>query len=524
MGRLGIVNKSIVTIIVGATIIADILALVAMELIINFYDKGLDIRSMLELGLGFLLFFMVIFLMIPRLSRYFLNRYEGELGVQYIFVMVMLFLSAGIAFLLEIEPILGAFFSGLVLNRQIINTSPLYKRIEFIGQNLFIPVFLISIGMLANFRVYIDDPRQIWLLIALILVAVLSKFLAAYTSKLVFRLSGAETNLVFGMSISRAASAVAIILIGFNMGMISESILNNTVILILVTSILSTYVTQKAGTEILLKGNDSISGSKRIRQKILVPVANPANMDHLLEFALLIKQDDDHIPIYPLTVFTKKEQVRSQIDDNQGRVLKVIDALQTDVQFETASRIDSSVTQGIVRAAEEIVATAIVMGWNNRSTPFYTLFGNVLSNLLRKTRRMLMVLKTPSELKKVRNIHVFCAAKAQYEGGFSLWINTLMYMIKRLQIKVTLYCEAQSTYDAIFKYCEDNSYSKYIEEKKSYTGKLTDASIKQSVSDMLIFVHSRKNTVSYSRKYENFMNNSINLYKENNIIIIYPEH
>jgi Kef-type K+ transport system membrane component KefB len=524
MGRLGIVNKSIVTIIVGATIIADILALVSMELIINFYDKGLEVNAMLQLAFGFLLFFLLIFLVVPRLSRYFLNRYEGELGVQYIFVMVMLFLSAGIAFLLEIEPILGAFFSGLVLNRQIITTSPLYKRIEFIGQNLFIPVFLISIGMLANFRVYIDDPRQVWLLIVLIIAAVVSKYLAAYISKLVFRLSKAETNLVFGMSVSRAASAVAIILIGFNVGFISESILNNTVILILVTSILSTYVTQKSGTQILLKGNDTTSGKKRLKQKILVPVANPANMDHLLEFALLIKQDDDQIPIYPLTVFTQRDQVRNQIDDNQGRVLKVIDSLQTDVQFETGSRIDNSVTHGIVKAAEEIVATAIVIGWNNRHTPFYTLFGNVLSNLLRKTRRMLLVLKTPSELRKIRSIHLFCADKAQYEEGFSLWIDTIMFMIKRLQIKVILYCETQSTFDAVFSYCQDNGNAKYLEEKKSYTGKLTDAKIRQSASDLLIFVHSRKKTVSYSRKYENFMNNSINAYTKNNIIIIYPEY
>ena len=321
----------------------------------------------------------------------------------------------------------------------------MYKRIEFIGQNLFIPFFLISIGMLANFRVYIDDPRQVWLLFILIAVAVLSKYLASFLSKLVFRLSGAETNLVFGMSVSRAASAVAIILIGFNMGIISESILNNTVILILVTSILSTYITQKAGTQILLKGNDTVSGEKRMKQKILVPIANPANMAHILEFAVLIKQDDDHIPIYPLTVFTQKNQVRTQIDNNQGEILKVIDSLQTDVDFETGSRIDNSVTNGIVRAAEEIVATAIIMGWNNRSTPFYTLFGNVLSNLLRKTSRMLLVLKTPSELKKVQSIHLFCADKAQYEEGFSLWMDTVMHMIKRLQIKVILYCESQST-------------------------------------------------------------------------------
>lgn len=140
MGRLGIVNKSIVTIIVGATIIADILALVTMELIIDLASKGFDLNNLLHLLLNFLIFFLVVFLVIPRIARIFLSRYEGELGVQYIFVMFVLFVAAVTAHLLHLEPILGAFFSGLVLNRQIINTSPLYKRIEFIGNNLFHPL------------------------------------------------------------------------------------------------------------------------------------------------------------------------------------------------------------------------------------------------------------------------------------------------------------------------------------------------------------------------------------------------
>ncbi len=523
MGRLGIVNKSIVTIIVGATIIADILALVSMELIINFSDQGLEVSSMFHLLLSFLLFFVVIFLVIPGLSRYFLSRYEGELGVQYIFVMVMLFMSAAIAWLLDIEPILGAFFSGLVLNRQIINTSPLYKRIEFIGQNLFIPFFLISIGMLANFRVYIDDPRQIGFLLILILVAMLTKYLAALLSKGVFRLSNVETNLVFGMSVSRAASAVAIILIGFNMGIVSESLLNNTVILILTTSILSTYVTQKAGKQILLERNNSISGKRKIKQKILVPVANPANMDYLLEFALLIKREEDDIPIYPLTVFTHREHVRRKIDENQGKVLEVIDSLQTDVSFETGSRIDSTVTNGIVRAAEEIVATAIIIGWNDRSTPFHALFGNVLGNLLKKTRQMLLVLKTPAEFRKIRNIHLFCANNVQYEEGFSLWLDTIFYLIKKLQIKIVIHCASESTIDAIDKYNRDNKISKYFIYNRSFSERLEETEVKQSASDLLVFIHARKKTVSYSRKFESFMNSNINKYRENNIIIIYPE-
>lgn len=523
LGRLGIINKPIVTITVGATIIADILALLSMEFITNFADKGIELNNLLWLLVNFLVFFFAIFLVIPRLSRFFLIKYEGELGVQYIFVLVILFLSSLLALLLDIEPIIGAFFSGLVLNRLIITTSPLYKRIGFIGNNLFIPFFLISIGILANFKVYVTHPVQIGFLLILISIAFLGKYLAALFSKLVFRISKVETNLLFGLSVSRAASAIAIILIGYNMGIVSDSILNNAVILILATCIASSYITQKAGKEILLKKIDTISDKKDAKQKILVPVANPANMENLLKFALLIKEDDDSIPVYPLTVFTQREQVRYKINENLEMVQKVIESLQTDMRFETTSRIDHNVTDGIVRAAEEIVATAIIMGWNDRSTSFHILFGNVLSNLLEKTRRMILVLKTPSEFRQVRNIHLFCTGNAQYEKGFPLWLDAILNLIKKLQLKVTLHCDSNSTTDAILHYGGRNYSSKFFTINHGPSGKSDKTGIKQSASDLLIFVHSRKKTVSYNRQFDHYMKKSIAMYKKNTIIIFYPE-
>ncbi len=523
LGRLGIVNKSIVTIIVGATIIADILALVSMELITNFAQEGFEIGSLLVLGLDFLIFFFIVFMVIPRISRIFLSKYEGDLGVQYIFVLVMLFVSALIAYLLKIEPILGAFFSGLVLNRQIINSSPLYRRIEFIGNNLFIPFFLISIGMLSNFKVYLDYPGEIGLALILIATAVLSKFLAAFISKSVFRLSFAEGNLIFGLSVSRAASAIAIILIGYNLGIVNETILNSTVILILFTCITSSYITQNAGRKILLKENETLTRSVGLRHKFLVPVANPANMEHLLEFAVLIKDRNENIPVYPLTVFTSQDQVREKIDENKEAIQKVIDSLHTDVVFETSSRIDNNVTNGIVRAAEEIVATAIILGWNKHTIPFHILFGNVLDNLLEKTERMLMVLKTPTSFREVSKISLFCPENAQFERGFSLWLQTLSTLAERLQLKIKINCESELTYDAIKNYTAKNNSSKYFSFHKNSFKNLSGDSIKHTSSELLIFVHSRKKAISHSRSFEHFMNNSINVFKKNNVIIIYPE-
>ena len=523
LGRLGIINKSIVTIIVGATIIADILALVAMELITNFASEGFEMGSLLLLAVEFIIFLFIVVMVIPRISRIFLGKYEGDLGVQYIFVLVILFISALIAQTLQIEPIIGAFFSGLVLNRLIINTSPLYKRIEFIGNNLFIPFFLISIGMLANFKVYIESPGEIGFALFLIATAILSKFLAAYISKGVFRLSASEGNLIFGLSVSRAASAIAIILIGYNMNIVNESVLNGTVILILFTCIASTYITRNAGKKILLKENETLVRKRGVRHKFLVPMANPANMEQLLEFAVLIKDRHESVPIYPLTVFTSQDHIIEKIDENEATIQKVIESLHTDINFETISRIDNNVTNGIVRAAEEIVATALILGWNNHTIPFHILFGSVLDNLLEKTKRMILVLKTPTSFLSLRKISMFCPENAQFENGFSLWLETLTTLAEKLQLKIMINCESELSIEAIKHYIIKNNSSKYFSFHKSRFKKSPDDSIKHTSSELLIFVHSRKNGISHSRTFEHFMNNSINMFKKNNVIIIYPE-
>jgi Kef-type K+ transport system membrane component KefB len=523
LGRLGVVNKPIVTIIVGATIIADILALVAMELITNFAGGGFNFDSLFLLGLHFLLLFFAIFIVFPRLARFFLNKYEGDLGVQYIFVLVVLFSSALVAYLLDIEPIIGAFFSGLVLNRLVIGSSPLYKRIEFIGNNLFIPFFLISIGILANFKVYLNEPYQLFLLMVLIIAAFAGKYIAALISRLFVKTSKNETNLVFGLSVSRAASAIAIILIGFNMGIVPETVLNNTVILILVTSIGSSYITQRAGKKLLIGEEESINEDSKIKQKILVPVANPSTMKNLLEFASLIKKEDNSSPIYPLSVFTNKNQVRDKIDRSQQKLLAVIDSLHSDVSFETTSRIDNNVTNGIVRAAEEVVATTIVLGWNKSKTPFHILFGNVLNNLLDKTERMVIVLKTPTSFSQVKRIILLCPENAQYERGFHLWLDTLIFLIRKLQLKIVADCSSSKTIEAIHHYLTGAGVSKYFDlDNNEITPHISD-NIQNSSSELIIFVHSRSKTVSYNKHYEQLMNDSMSRFNKNNIVIIYPE-
>jgi uncharacterized FlaG/YvyC family protein len=428
-----------------------------------------------------------------------------------------------IAHLLEIEPIIGAFFSGLVLNRQIINTSPLYKRIEFVGNNLFIPFFLISIGILADFRIYLEEPRQIFLLAILLVVAFLTKYIAAWLAKLIFKISMAETNLLFGLSLARAASGIAIILIGFNTDLVSEAVLNNTVILILVTSIASSYITREAGKKIQLSEHNTISPDKGPKQKILVPMANPENMEHLLEFAVLIKGNDDMVPIYPLTIFSQGKKVRQEINENQDRIHNAIESLHTEIKFEMSSRIDKDVTRGIVRAAEEIVATDIILGWHKHSTTFQILFGDVLSNLLKKTSRMLLVLKTPTDFRSVNRVHLVCAENAEFEGGFALWMDTVIYFTKKMTIKVHVYSGSKRTTEAILDYSEDKNAGRYFQHYDENIKDPARPDLKNTSSDLIMFVHSRKKYISYSRKFDMYMHKVISSHNQNNVVVIYPE-
>ena len=99
-----------------------------------------------------------MFLVIPPFARWFFNRLESEHYSHYIFVLSIVFFAAFLSQVAGVEPIIGAFAAGLALNRLIPHSSALMNRIEFIGNALFIPFFLISVGMIVDIRVLLTGP------------------------------------------------------------------------------------------------------------------------------------------------------------------------------------------------------------------------------------------------------------------------------------------------------------------------------------------------------------------------------
>src|SRR5690554_4051714 len=303
VSKLGVSKNQAVAITVGGTILTDTAVLIILAVIIGSENGGLTSDFWIKLGISLTLFSAFMFLVIPRIAKWFFRILESEKHSHYIFVLSVVFLAAFLAEIAGVEPIIGAFVAGLALNKLIPHSSALMNRIEFIGNSLFIPFFLISVGMLVDVRVIMTGPAALIVAGTLTVVALAGKWIASWITQLWFKYSVAQRQLIFGLSGGHAAATLAVILIGYREGIIDDNVLNGTVILILVTSIVSSFVTERAAKKIVVsEGLDEVMTDTSAPEQILIPIANTINIGKILEFAVLIKDKKSPQPLSVLTV------------------------------------------------------------------------------------------------------------------------------------------------------------------------------------------------------------------------------
>ncbi len=519
--RQGIIATTVVTVIIGATIIADVLALISLQFISDYTNGLFNMAGFLRMLLNFTIFGVVLFVIIPRLAKLFFKFFTGDLIIQYLFILALLFVSATTAELLHIEPIIGAFFCGLVLNRYIIHDSPLYKRIEFIGNSIFIPVFLISVGLLVDLAFYIMNPNSLVPLMLLILVAVVSKWIPAFGVQKLYKLKPREGSLIFGMTTARAASAIAIILVGYKLNLIDEVMINHTVVLILATSVLSSYATQIFGKKVA--DNQFEEESRVEKEVIVVPVSNPSNIPSLLRFASYIKDPKQSKTIYGISVLANVPTVQQQIERNKKVFKKCADSLHSDVSYKLITRIDSTITNGIARAVHELSASVMILGWHEKTTPFDVLFGNIITHILSKTNKMLWVVRTPvTKFYDSSTIHLIIPQNAQFEVGFGAVLQKVSMLSKTLKDKIVLHT-METTAEFIEPGLKKELKGYFQETVIHEFHKNEIESLKVEKPDLLLIVSSRRNGISYSRSYVKFTMRLINANPGQNSVFIYPE-
>ncbi|HRP00922.1 MAG TPA: cation:proton antiporter, partial [Flavobacteriales bacterium] len=312
VSKFGISRQQVVAITVGGTILTDTAVLLLFAVIMGSENGGLDQQFWLRLGTSLALFLAFMFLVLPRIARWFFSRLESEKTSHYVFVLAAVFFAAFLAQVAGVEPIIGAFVAGLALNRLIPHSSALMNRLEFVGNALFIPFFLISVGMIVDVRVLTKGTNALWVAAVLTVVALAGKWLAALLAQLVFRFTGPQRQLIFGLSSSHAAATLAIILVGYKAGLIDENILNGTIILILITCLVASFATEAAAKRIVLAGDQDRprvgDAAEPQRDRILIPCAEPASVPPLIDLAVMLQDRAARQPITLVNVVENDER------------------------------------------------------------------------------------------------------------------------------------------------------------------------------------------------------------------------
>src|SRR5690554_7367034 len=425
VSRMGVARNQAVAITVGGTILTDTAVLILLAVILSNSAGGLQIGFLIRLLLSLALFSVIIFMIVPRIAKWFFKRADSEKYSNFIFVLFIVFASGFLVELGGIEPIIGAFAAGLALNRLIPHSSALMNRIEFFGNALFIPIFLISVVMLVDLSIVFNGPKTIIVALTLTLVALLGKWLAAYFTQKTFKYSITQRNLIFGLTSSHAAATLAIILVGYKAGIIDEYILNGTIILILITCLVATVFTQKAAKKIAIsEENDPLTPAMMgdfAQEKILVPIANPSNIGYHVELALLLKDKKSVNSVSLLGVLPNNEEAEKNIVSFRKQLQEFISsATAAEVNVDIITTIDHNSSDGIVRIARETMTELVILGWPGKAGLWDKILGERMDMIVKNLDKNMFICHVVQKLFTHKGIIVLSPPLAEKEFGFAL--------------------------------------------------------------------------------------------------------
>jgi Kef-type K+ transport system membrane component KefB/mannitol/fructose-specific phosphotransferase system IIA component (Ntr-type)/nucleotide-binding universal stress UspA family protein len=417
ISRLGLVKRDSITTTLGGTVITDTATLLVLAVVASVAREGLSVWFCCRLTISLAVFFLIVFWGIPRLGRWFFRNIGGDGGAQFLFVLTVVFGCGYLSYAAGIEPIIGAFMSGLALNRLIPEDSLLRNRILFVGNNLFVPVFLFSIGMLVKVQNLLSDV-QIWVVAGVMLAsAIATKYLAARIVQWLFKYSTEESWVIFGLSIAQAAAALAIAEVGYEVGLFNEAVLDGTVILIIVTCLMSPWVVERFGRRIALEEEAPPHHAVTMNERLLVPVSNPATADAIVDFALLFRDPLRTKAVYPMTVVPDDGEVCSHVANGEKLVSSCLDRA-VEASVTPVVRADMNAVDGITRAVKDLRATTLIMGWGGEVSAGSLIFGNVLNQVLKRCDQRVIVCRLTHPLNTAKRLFLALPPFAEHESGF----------------------------------------------------------------------------------------------------------
>ncbi|MEL7589003.1 MAG: cation:proton antiporter [Prolixibacteraceae bacterium] len=532
LSKFGVNKNRAVNIAIGGTMITDTFALLVLAVIVGMATGEVNFQFWTRLTASTIVCGLIIIFLFPLAGRWFLKRYQDNVS-QYIFVLMMVFLGAVLAEAAGVEPIIGAFLAGLSLNKLISSTSPLMNRIEFVGNAVFIPFFLIGVGMLIDYRAFFNDTETIKVAIVMTVIATFSKFTAAWLTQKTFRLSTDERRLIFGLSNAQAAATLAAVLVGFNViigktpegdsiRLLNESVLNGTIIMILITCTIASFAAQKGAKNISLA--ESASGDEsdiEEREKILIPVSNPDTIEELINLSTLIKSKENTHGLFALSIVSNDTTNRSAGRKAEKLLHKAADtASSTDTHLHELLRYDLNIVNGISSVVKEQNITDLVLGLHIKKGISESFLGNLTEGILTKTNITTFVYKPVQPISTIKRHIVIIPKNAENEIGFPFWLSKVWHIPRNTGSKIIFYATEQTNaiireiavkhpIEAEFKLFEDwDDFREISRDVKA--------------DDNLLIVMSRPNKPSWHKRMARIPDYLNKYARRNSFLLIYP--
>lgn len=531
ISKLGISKNKAVSITVGGTMITDTLALLVLTIIVGMVTGQVNDMFWIRLGVSILIFALIVLFGFPFIGRWFFKHVHDNIS-QYIFVLVMVFLGSFLAQVAGMEAIIGAFLSGLALNRLIPQSSPLMNRVEFVGNAIFIPFFLLGVGMLIDYRTFFTSFETIKVGLIMIIVATAAKYIAAWMTQKTFHLSTDQRSVIFGLSNAQAAATLAAVMVGYNVitgtdangepiRLLNESVLNGTILMILVTCTIASFAAQKGAHNIAAQDISDKEENKKESEHILIPVSNEETVEELVNLSLAIKSPQNKNGLFALKVIDNHHSDEKALKQSR-RVLQtaVNTAAATDTRMKDLLRYDLSVSNAIASVVKEREITDLVVGLHKEKDIPAAFLGHIVESVLAESSVSTFIYKPAQPISTVRRHLIIIPELAEKEIGF----NQIIFRLRNVTQNTgaaTVFYGSEATLNALKKLLAKKSgEASYIEFNDWDDFLIVFRDIKPD--DTMWIILSRKEGLSYAPAMARIPKYLNKYFQANSFVLAYP--
>lgn len=531
ISKLGISKNKAVSITVGGTMITDTLALLVLTIIVGMATGQVNDMFWIRLGVSILIFALIVLFGFPFIGRWFFKHVHDNIS-QYIFVLVMVFLGSFLAQVAGMEAIIGAFLSGLALNRLIPQSSPLMNRVEFVGNAIFIPFFLLGVGMLIDYRTFFTSFETIKVGLIMIIVATAAKYIAAWMTQKTFHLSTDQRSVIFGLSNAQAAATLAAVMVGYNVitgtdangepiRLLNESVLNGTILMILVTCTIASFAAQKGAHNIAAQDISDKEENKKESEHILIPVSNEKTVEELVNLSLAIKSPQNKNGLFALKVIDNHHSDEKALKQSR-RVLQtaVNTAAATDTRMKDLLRYDLSISNAIASVVKEREITDLVVGLHKEKDIPAAFLGHIVESVLAESSVSTFIYKPTQPISTVRRHLIIIPELAEKEIGF----NQIIFRLRNVTQNTgaaTVFYGSEATLNALKKLLAKKSgEASYIEFNDWDDFLIVFRDIKPD--DTMWIILSRKEGLSYAPAMARIPKYLNKYFQANSFVLAYP--